>query len=118
MGALQWSPGALAVFLKKREILMRITSMLRDNFPLGIITFRAAQRGLFEMAVILRFWWFKNIEKKLTCVHARLIPVLVVGPLTATFVRRCALHGAKLVCCVEGPQWQQADHHSQSGGLF
>ena len=93
--------------------------MLRDNVPLGIITFRAAQCGLFEMAVILRFWWFKNIEKKLTCVHARVIPVLVVEPLTATSVRR-APHGAKLVCCVEGPQWQwqQADHHSQSGGLF
>ena len=92
--------------------------MLRDNVPLGIITFRAAQCGLFEMAVILRFWWFKNIEKKLTSVHARVIPVLVVGPLAATSVRRCAPHGAKLVCCVEGPQWQQADHHSQSGGLF
>ena len=58
--------------------------MLRDNFPLGIITFRAAQRGLFEIAAILRYWWFKNIEKKLTSVHARVIPVLVVGPLTAT----------------------------------
>ena len=92
--------------------------MLRDNFPLGIITFRAAQRGLFEIAAILRFCWFKNIEKKLTCVHARLIPVLVAEPLIATSVRRCAPHGAKLVCCVEGPQWQQADHHSQSGGLF
>ena len=57
--------------------------MLRDNVPLGIITFRAAQCGLFEMAVILRFWWFKNIEKKLTSVHARVIPVLVVEPLTA-----------------------------------
>ena len=88
MGALEWPPGALAVFLKKREILMRITSMLRDNFPLGIITFRAAQRGLFEIAVILRFCWFKNIEKKLTCVHARLIPVLVAEPLIATSVRR------------------------------
>ena len=88
--------------------------MLRDNFPLGIITFRAAQRGLFEIAVILRSFGFTNIEKKLTCVHARVIPVLVVEPLTATSVRR----GAKLVCCVEGPQWQQADHHSQSGGLF
>ena len=62
--------------------------MLRDNVPLGIITFRAAQCGLFEMAVILRFWWFKNIEKKLTCVHARLIPVLVAEPLIATSVRR------------------------------
>ena len=58
--------------------------MLRDNVPLGIITFRAAQCGLFEMAVILRFWWFKNIEKKLTCMHARLIPVLVAEPLIAT----------------------------------
>ena len=58
--------------------------MLRDNVPLGIITFRAAQCGLFEMAVILRFWWFKNIEKKLTSVHARVIPVLVVEPLTTT----------------------------------
>ena len=88
MGALEWPPGALAVFLKKREILMRITSMLRDNFPLGIITFRAAQRGLFEIAVILIYCWFKNIEKKLTCVHARLIPVLVAEPLIATSVRR------------------------------
>ena len=71
MGALEWPPGALAVFLKKREILMRITSMLRDNFPLGIITFRAAQRGLFEIAVILkqeeglaeRIW--RNLEAEL-----------------------------------------------------
>ena len=70
--------------------------MLRDNVPLGIITFRAAQCGLFEMAVILRFWWFKNIEKKLTCVHARLIPVLVVEPLTAT--SRAARSQAGLLC--------------------
>ena len=72
--------------------------MLRDNVPLGIITFRAAQCGLFEMAVILRFWWFKNIEKKLTSVHARVIPVLVVGPLAATSVRRCARSQAGLLC--------------------
>ena len=26
--------------------------------------------------------------------------------------------GAKLVCCVEGPQWQQADHHSTAGRPF
>ena len=70
---------------------MRIASMLRDNFPLGIITFRAAQRGLFEIAVILRFLWFKNIENKLTCVHARLIPVLVAEPLIATSVRRASV---------------------------
>ena len=69
--------------------------MLRDNVPLGIITFRAAQCGLFEMAVILRFWWFKNIEKKLTCVHARVIPVLVLGPLAATSVRRAAPHARR-----------------------
>ena len=59
-----------------------------ENFPLGIITFRAAQRGLFELAAILRFCWFKNIEKKLTCVHACLIPVLVAEHLIATSVRR------------------------------
>ena len=49
---------------------------------------------LFEMAVILRFWWFKNIEKNLTCVHARVIPVLVVGPLAATSVRGAGARGA------------------------
>ena len=114
-GALEPPPGTLAAFWKKCEILMRITTILRDNFPKGIITFRAAQRGLFEIAAILRFLMVQNIEEKLTCVHARVIPMLVVEPLTATSVRRC---GAKLVCCVEGPQWQQADYHSQSGGLF